>query len=220
MGQVAPRFNGKPTQVAGLFQGGSDRCFIMLDMSVENPWTVVFHEYAHQLLNGNVQGSIDLDASFADSYALLAFAQSSLGDAAKALVSMQKAFALSPQNRQSLFNLANLYYVNRQPEQTISLLESGQTSDSIDLATRAAQLLSAAQQMSDTLKRGALVSAPAFAPRPEVGSENGSVAKPSAAEGGPPTAVITLSSQPAKYLRGTLTSADCSTPPVSLADHC
>ena len=53
MRQVAPLFNGKPTQLAGLFQGGSDRSFIMLDMSVENPWVVVFHEYAHQLMNGN-----------------------------------------------------------------------------------------------------------------------------------------------------------------------
>src|SRR5580693_6631843 len=58
MRQVAPLFNGKPTEVAGLFQGGSDRSFIMLDMSVENPWVVVFHEYAHQLMNGNVQGGL------------------------------------------------------------------------------------------------------------------------------------------------------------------
>jgi tetratricopeptide (TPR) repeat protein len=52
--QVAPLFNGKPTEMAGLFQGGSDRSFIMLDLSVENPWAVVFHEYAHQLMNGNL----------------------------------------------------------------------------------------------------------------------------------------------------------------------
>ncbi len=59
MRQVAPLFNGKPTPVAGLFQGGSDRSFIMLDMSVENPWVVVFHEYAHQLMNGNLKGEVD-----------------------------------------------------------------------------------------------------------------------------------------------------------------
>jgi hypothetical protein len=59
MRQIAPLFNGKPTDVAGLFQEGSDRSFIMLDMSVENPWTVVFHEYAHQLMNGNLQGEFD-----------------------------------------------------------------------------------------------------------------------------------------------------------------
>ena len=54
MRRMAPVFNGKPTEEAGLFQGGTDRSFIMLDMSVENPWSVVFHEYAHQLMNGNI----------------------------------------------------------------------------------------------------------------------------------------------------------------------
>lgn len=46
MRQMSPIFNGKPTEVAGIFQGGEDRSFIMLDMSVGNPWSVVFHEYA------------------------------------------------------------------------------------------------------------------------------------------------------------------------------
>ena len=59
MRQVAPLFHGKPTQVAGLFQGGSDRSFIMLDLSTDNPWSTVFHEYAHQLMNGNVQTESD-----------------------------------------------------------------------------------------------------------------------------------------------------------------
>jgi len=54
MRQVSPMWKGKPTDMAGLFQGGQDRCFIMLDMSVENPWQVVFHEYAHQLMDGNL----------------------------------------------------------------------------------------------------------------------------------------------------------------------
>ena len=57
--QIAPLWKGKPTQLAGLFQGGQDRCFIMLDMSVENPYPVVFHEYAHELMNGNLQGEFD-----------------------------------------------------------------------------------------------------------------------------------------------------------------
>jgi tetratricopeptide (TPR) repeat protein len=66
--QVVPLWHGKPIQVAGLFQGGEDRAFIMLDMSVENPWTVVFHEYAHQLMNGNVGAPIDpwFDEGFAE----------------------------------------------------------------------------------------------------------------------------------------------------------
>jgi tetratricopeptide (TPR) repeat protein len=65
--QFAPLWNGKPTQVAGLFQGGDDRSFIMLDMGVENPWTVVFHEYAHQLMNGNL--SVQMDPWFEEGFA-------------------------------------------------------------------------------------------------------------------------------------------------------
>lgn len=57
--QVVPLWHGKPIKVAGLFQPGPDRSFIMLDMSVENPWTVVFHEYAHQLMNGVLTAEID-----------------------------------------------------------------------------------------------------------------------------------------------------------------
>src|SRR5258708_7764374 len=57
--QFAPLWHGKPTELAGLFQGGEDRSFIMLDMSVENPWRVVFHEYAHQLMNGVLSRQMD-----------------------------------------------------------------------------------------------------------------------------------------------------------------
>jgi tetratricopeptide (TPR) repeat protein len=66
--QVVPLWHGKPIQAAGLFQGGEDRSFIMLDMSIENPWTVVFHEYAHQLLNGNLGAPVDpwFDEGFAE----------------------------------------------------------------------------------------------------------------------------------------------------------
>ncbi len=53
MKQHVPLWKGKPAQVSGLFEGNDDRTFIMLDMSVDDPWQVVFHEYAHQLLNGN-----------------------------------------------------------------------------------------------------------------------------------------------------------------------
>jgi cytochrome c-type biogenesis protein CcmH/NrfG len=57
--QVVPLWHGKPIQVAGLFQSGQDRSFIMLDMSLEDPWKTVFHEYAHQLMNGNITAQVD-----------------------------------------------------------------------------------------------------------------------------------------------------------------
>jgi tetratricopeptide (TPR) repeat protein len=58
MRQFAPLWKGKPTEVTGLFQASADRGFIMLDMSAEDPWQVVFHEYAHQLLNGNTSAEM------------------------------------------------------------------------------------------------------------------------------------------------------------------
>lgn len=59
MRPYAPLWNGKPVQLSGLFVGSEDRSFIMLDMSVENPWGVVFHEYAHQLMNGVLTARVD-----------------------------------------------------------------------------------------------------------------------------------------------------------------
>src|SRR5256885_7988141 len=50
--QFSPIWRGKATEVAGLFQSGSDRGFILLDTSGEDPRATAFHEYAHQLENG------------------------------------------------------------------------------------------------------------------------------------------------------------------------
>lgn len=71
--QVAPLWNGKPVQLAGLFQPGNDRCFILLDMSVANPWYVVFHEYAHQLMNGTLSQELDpwFEEGFAEYFATI-----------------------------------------------------------------------------------------------------------------------------------------------------
>lgn len=71
--QFAPLWHGKPTQLAGLFQPGEDRSFIMLDLSVPDPWSVVFHEYAHQLMNGTLSGSLDpwFEEGFAEFFATI-----------------------------------------------------------------------------------------------------------------------------------------------------
>src|SRR4051794_31577152 len=47
----SPMFNGKPIELAGFYQMGEDRNFIALDLSTEDSYEVVFHEYAHMLLN-------------------------------------------------------------------------------------------------------------------------------------------------------------------------
>jgi len=48
-----PRYNGKPVNWTGFFRGGDDHNFIALDTSASNSFEVVFHEYAHLLINGN-----------------------------------------------------------------------------------------------------------------------------------------------------------------------
>jgi tetratricopeptide (TPR) repeat protein len=73
MRQYVPLWRGKPIQAAGLFEGNNDRSFIMLDMSSESPWQVVFHEYAHQLLNGNTNGEVQpwFDEGFAEFFSTI-----------------------------------------------------------------------------------------------------------------------------------------------------
>lgn len=58
--EFAPLWHGKPVELAGLFMRGQDRSFILLDLSVEDPYSVVFHEYAHQLLNAMLTRPMDL----------------------------------------------------------------------------------------------------------------------------------------------------------------
>jgi Tfp pilus assembly protein PilF len=65
--QFAPLWNGKPTDIAGFFLGNNDRSFILLDLSVQNPWAVVFHEYAHHLMNGNL--ALPMDPWFEEGFA-------------------------------------------------------------------------------------------------------------------------------------------------------
>src|SRR5262249_18346294 len=64
-----------------------------------------------------LETSIALDPTFADSYSLLAFAQARDGDPVVGLETMQKAVALSPRNETYQYNLAQMYLNNRQPNQ-------------------------------------------------------------------------------------------------------
>src|SRR3954469_2526608 len=67
-----PLWKGKPISVAGLFMGGSDRNFILLDSSSEAGYAVVFHEYAHLLLNGNFPPTPPwFDEGFAEYYSTI-----------------------------------------------------------------------------------------------------------------------------------------------------
>jgi len=69
LSRVSPMWKGKPVELAGLYQGGEDKHFIALDLSSEGGWPVVFHEYAHLLLNSNFPRTEPwFDEGFAEYY--------------------------------------------------------------------------------------------------------------------------------------------------------
>jgi tetratricopeptide (TPR) repeat protein len=68
----APLWKGKPVELAGYFQGADDRNFIALDMSSNDPYSVVFHEYAHLLLHANFPKTpVWFDEGFAEYFSSL-----------------------------------------------------------------------------------------------------------------------------------------------------
>jgi tetratricopeptide (TPR) repeat protein len=67
MRQVSPLWNGKAVELAGFFQPGDGVAFIALDLSSENRWEAVFHEYAHMLLEANsINTQLWFDEGFAE----------------------------------------------------------------------------------------------------------------------------------------------------------
>jgi tetratricopeptide (TPR) repeat protein len=159
-----------------------------------------------------LETSISLDPGFADSYALLAFAESASGDPAKAITTMQKALAISPRNETYLFNLANLYLTNRQTEQAIALLQSLRSSSNPEVASHAAAALAQAQQFREMVQDGTAVYHPGKMVQRETSSESAGNATAISAE--QPSAVPTNLGA-TKYVRGVLTSVDCSAPPLA-----
>lgn len=51
--QYSPIYKGKTVELGGFFQTTDDEDFILVDVSQQDNWGTVFHEYAHLLLNGN-----------------------------------------------------------------------------------------------------------------------------------------------------------------------
>jgi tetratricopeptide (TPR) repeat protein len=116
--QIAPLWHGKPTELAGLFQGGEDRSFIMLDLSVEDPWKVVFHEYAHQLMNGILSRQLDpwFEEGFAEYFSTIEV------DNKEARVGKLSEYAYQVLQQNGMMKIADLFKV-RHNSQTYN--ESG-----------------------------------------------------------------------------------------------
>lgn len=74
--QFSPLYGGKPIELAGFFLGNGgrggpgaseERQYIALDLSQEDSWGTVFHEYAHLLINSNFPPSpVWFDEGFAE----------------------------------------------------------------------------------------------------------------------------------------------------------
>jgi Flp pilus assembly protein TadD len=160
-----------------------------------------------------LETSISLDPSFADSYALLAFAQSASGDRAKAITTMRKALTISPRNETYLFNMASLYLSNRQPDQAIAILQALEGSGNREIASRATAALTQAQQFREMVKDGTAAYSPGKVLQREGNSESEDHTVDTTAISPEPAAKVPTKSGPTKYIRGTLTNVDCSTPP-------
>jgi tetratricopeptide (TPR) repeat protein len=159
-----------------------------------------------------LMASISLDPGFADSYALLAFAQSASGDPAKGIITMQKALAISPRNETYLFNLANIYLTNRQPERAIALLQTLGGSSNPEVAAHATAALAQAEQFRSMVQDGTAVYRPGKMVQRETSSE---IARDATAISFEPAATMPTHSGATKYIRGVLTNVDCSAPPVA-----
>lgn len=70
--QYGPLWKGKAVEVDGFFQGSKDKNFVVLDLSSEGGWHVVFHEYMHLLINTNMPPTPAwFDEGFADYFSTL-----------------------------------------------------------------------------------------------------------------------------------------------------
>jgi tetratricopeptide (TPR) repeat protein len=109
MREFVPLWRGKPVQAAGLFEGSNDRSFIILDMTVDDPWQVVFHEYAHQLLNGNTNAQSQpwFDEGFAEFFSTIRVK----GKEAEIGLPLENDWRFLQKN--SLMNVADLFRVRQ-----------------------------------------------------------------------------------------------------------
>jgi cytochrome c-type biogenesis protein CcmH/NrfG len=158
--------------------------------------------------------AIALDPKFADPYMLLAFAQSEAGDPANALVSMQKAVSLNPRKENYHFNLAQLYVQNQKPDQAIAILQVLRNSADLDVAQHASQALLAAQQFqAEQVAPPAANSVVVQAMRGDAGDGSPGIANPPSEDHG---TQMQPAQAEAKFLKGTVTSVDCSSPPSAM----
>jgi len=160
--------------------------------------------------------AIALDPNFPEPYSLLALAQLSVGDPAKGLASMQKAVALSPRNEKYQFNLAQIYMNTRQPDAAIAILQVLVRNGSAEVAERAGKALEEALQFKTAIEErraGGSGSVIGNDGQAHACCSNGTdIDANSIVE---EHVRIIPSQTPSSFLKGTIMSIDCSTPPAA-----
>ena len=163
-----------------------------------------------------LETAIALDPAFADSYMLLAFAQMSAGDPAKGLVTMQKAVSLSPRNENYQFNLAQMYLNNQKPDPAIAILEG--------LARRkrrnqrrpngsCSKLCNSRLRCNNNRTGSGRLAGRRRGRRPGRAGATVKSRKVRRLRGGAPTRFPDQA--PPNFLKGTIVSVDCSSPPAA-----
>jgi Flp pilus assembly protein TadD len=105
-----PSWKGKPLQVAGVYLESADRNFILLDLSVEDAYQVVFHEYAHLLLNGNYPPTqVWFDEGFAEYFSTIAIVPKEN----KVRIGLPPDYAVETLKANSFFPTLDLFGVKR-----------------------------------------------------------------------------------------------------------
>ena len=123
---------------------------------------------------------------------------------------MQQAVAISPRNAEYRFNLATLYLANRQVDQAIAVLQALRGTDSPGLASRVEAALQQAQQFQQALKAGGPNSL--VVRRAGEGDDTETHEQ----ELRPAASALSAKAAPVKFLKGTLTNADCTATPPSV----
>ena len=109
------------------------------------------------VMTKELETSIALDPNYADAYSLLSFAYAYAGDPAKGLQTMRKAIALSPRNEGYIYNLAQMYLNNKNPEAAMQLFRLLQKARNPALATQATNMMAQAEEMKSKLASGTTV---------------------------------------------------------------
>ncbi len=185
------------------------------------------------VMTKELETSIALDPNYADAYSLLSFAYAYAGDPAKGLQTMRKAISLSPRNESYIYNLAQMYLNNKNPDEAIPLFQFLQKARNPALAGQATDMLEQAQEMKTVLASGTTVvmsgmvrvnheSAGAPPERPKMTLKGA----PDEANEGPPKAPLKAAvkdevktlpvSAPPRFVKGRLSSVDCSSAPGAI----